>query len=55
MKKDKALVVSAISGEITSDKTLGINDRDIIDAEQMARPKPKRNRFLNRNSESNKR
>ena len=33
MKKDKALVVSAISGEITSDKTLGINDRDIIDAE----------------------
>ena len=33
MKKETTTVVSPIVGEITSDKTLGINDKDIIEAE----------------------
>ena len=33
MKKEQTMVVSPISGEITSEKTLGINDKDIIEAE----------------------
>ena len=33
MKKETTTVVSPIVGEITSEKTLGINDKDIIEAE----------------------
>ena len=33
MKKEQTMVVSPIAGEITSEKTLGINDKDIIEAE----------------------
>lgn len=33
MKKETTTVVSPIVGEITSDKTLGINDKDIIEAD----------------------
>lgn len=33
MKKETTTVVSPIVGEITSDKTFGINDKDIIEAE----------------------
>ena len=32
-KKEQTMVVSPIAGEITSEKTLGINDKDIIEAE----------------------
>lgn len=32
-KKEQTMVVSPMAGEITSEKTLGINDKDIIEAE----------------------
>lgn len=32
-KEQQTMVVSPIAGEITSEKTLGINDKDIIEAE----------------------